>query len=377
MKVKNYILFCFFIAISSMLKAQEAVLCPLQTDVFKIENTENIPEVNPNEDGTVSLIFSDESVTDVFANYTIYEFYQMFPNSSAILQRYYSLTFDTKNLIESLIANVPETVITWAGSEASVYNSPIRTPVNSEFIQALDGNSYDVTQFKSTSDADPCQNNPCTLFDVPADFNFRVIFNYDEETELLNMESDGTTPCGNEFSIALAGGNPNEFNGNTNYLQLWESLPFTSALSENTQACHNIEATIFALLDIACPPHNSAIGDIRVILDSENETLRFYRENLIFGEHIIELSRSNLSIADQTFSLMRPFELENNPYLHISNRNNQPISVDIYGFTGQQIMQTKTFEENSLNISNLSSGLYFIRLSNLNNQQNVFKFLKN
>ncbi len=96
-------------------------------------------------------------------------------------------------------------------------------------------------------------------------------------------------------------------------------MPFTSAISENTQPCHNIEAIIFDLLDIVCPPHNFAIGDIRVTLDSENETLRFYRENLVFGEHIIEFSRSNLSIEDQTFSLMRPYELENNPYLHVSN----------------------------------------------------------
>ncbi len=98
---------------------------------------------------------------------------------------------------------------------------------------------------------------------------------------------------------------------------------------------------------------------------------------MIFGYEIIEFSKDNLSVEEEPFNLMKPFEIENNPYLQIANLNNQSVSIEIYNTSGQQIVQTKTFEENTLDISTFSSRLYFIRLSTLNNQQKIFKFLKN
>jgi len=132
---------------------------------------------------------------------------------------------------------------------------------------------------------------------------------------------------------------------------------------------------IFSVFDIACQDQN--YGNIDVSFDLETETIQFYRENMIFGYEIIEFSKDNLSVEEEPFNLMKPFEIENNPYLQIANLNNQSVGIEIYNTSGQQIVQTKTFQENTLDISTFSNGLYFIRLSTVNNQQKIFKFLKN
>ena len=378
MSGKNYILSILFIAFTFFGISQEAVLCSLQKDSFKIENSVNIPIVTSNGDDTVSLAFPDQNVTDVFGDYTIYDFFQTFPNSSETLQKYYTITFDTKSLIENVISSVPINIIKWAGSEAAVYNSPIRTTIKPEIILALDGKTFEVTKYISTSDeCDPFNNNPsCYLIDVPSDFNFLVNFNYDTETELLRIESEELTSCGNAFSIDLAGGNTYEYNEIDNILQLWESISETSAITESSEPCHSAEAIIFSILDIACPPYDNNSGNFYVTVDSETGSIQFIRELAILGYNIIELSEVNLSIEEESFQHINPFQIEGNPYLQISNLNNQSINMEIYNVSGQQIIQSAAFEENSVDISNYTTGLYFIKLSNLNNQQKIFKFLK-
>ena len=376
MKAKNYIIIGLFVLISNVLIAQQAVLCGLQTDTFRIESSENIPAITSNGDDTVTLMFPDAYVSAIFANYTVYDFYQSFPNTSEALEKYYNVTYDTRSLIEDIVANVPTTILEYSGANINGISLPFNSNVNPDLILALDDNTFELTKYRVTSDTDECYGN-CTLIDVPNDFVFRVKFNYNSETELLHMETESLTPCGNTFSIGLSGGNPNEFNQTDYNLQLWESTSVTATETEFSQPCHEIEAAVFAVLNIVCSPYDYAIGNISVTLDSENESFRFNRSNMVFGEHIVEFSRTNLSVVDETLQVMKPFQIEGNPYLQISNLNNQSVNVDIYNTSGQHITQVKNFEENSLNISDLSVGLYFIRISNLNNQQKIFKFFKN
>jgi len=353
---------------------QEAVLCSLISDTFKIEHTENVPIVTSNSDDTINLTFTNQNVTNIFTNYNIYNFFQTFPNSSETLQKYYTITFDSKSLIEDMLTSVPTDIIEFAGSSTNTSNLPIKTGISQSILNSLDGNTYNLTKFIFTSDSNPC-GNPCTLVDVPDTLSFTVSFNYNAAQEILYMESYEPTTCGNSFLIGLTGGNPNYFGNADNTLQLWESTPGESAIIESPQPCNGFELEVFSVLDIACNGYN--LGNIDVQIDSETESFQFLRENMIFGYHIIEFSKANLSIEKESFNFLKPFEIDNNPYLHIANLNNKSISVEIYNTSGQLIEQIKTFEENTLDISNLTSGLYFIRLSNLNNQQKIFKFLKN
>ena len=376
MKAKNHIIIGLFVLISNVLIAQQAVLCGLQTDTFRIDSSENIPTITSNGDGTVTLVFPEAYVSTIFANYTVYDFYQSFPNSSEALEKYYNVTYDTRSLIEDIVTNVPTSILEYSGANINGISLPFNSNVNPDLILALDDNTFELTKYRVTSDADGCYGN-CSLIDVPDDFVFRVKFNYNAVTQLLLMETENLTPCGNTFSIGLSGGNPNEYNQTDYNLQLWESTSVTATETEFSQPCHEIEAAVFAILNIGCSPNDYGIGNISVTIDSENQSFRFNRPNMVFGEHVVEFSRANLSVVDETLQVMKPFEIEGNPYLQISNLNNQSISVDIYNTSGQHITQVKSFEENSLNISDLSVGLYFIRISNLNNQQKIFKFLKN
>ncbi len=87
-------------------------------------------------------------------------------------------------MVEDILANIQTNSIEVSSLVNDTYALPMKTTISSELIQALDGNSYDVTKFISTADSHPCNENPnCELDDVPDDFNFRVSFNYDAETE--------------------------------------------------------------------------------------------------------------------------------------------------------------------------------------------------
>ncbi len=98
---------------------------------------------------------------------------------------------------------------------------------------------------------------------------------------------------------------------------------------------------------------------------------------MVFGFNIIEFARFNLSVKEENFNKIKPFKTEGNPYLQFSNLNNQSIGIEIYNTSGQQVLNTNTFEENTVDTRNFSNGLYFIGLTTLNNQQKIFKFLKN
>ncbi|WP_366125112.1 T9SS type A sorting domain-containing protein [uncultured Winogradskyella sp.] len=63
--------------------------------------------------------------------------------------------------------------------------------------------------------------------------------------------------------------------------------------------------------------------------------------------------------------------------MNISNQFENVYNIEIFNLSGQQILTSRPFNNNTINTSSFSRGLYFIRLSNLNNQQKIFKFLKN
>ncbi len=72
---KVYYLLVFLLFHTFNGTAQKPVLCSIQYEYVKIENPANIPSVTNNEDGTVTLTHQDQIITDIFANYTIYDFY--------------------------------------------------------------------------------------------------------------------------------------------------------------------------------------------------------------------------------------------------------------------------------------------------------------
>ncbi len=354
---------------------QEAILCSDLRLELKIENNSDIPIVTSNNDGTINLNFSQEYISDIFENYEIYGFNQTFPTGSEELLKYYHVFINSKGIIEDVMSQVPSASMTIFDEDFATISLPITTSLNSELIQFVDGNTFNVTKYSETSDADPCFN--CPLNSVPESFNFKVNFTYEASNDVLHIETDEETSCGHSFHIGLKGGNPNGFVDIDNMLQLWESYPTNATEIESTEPCFYLESLIFNIFDIACPPLNAAYDNTFYTIDSEEETLQLDREHIFFGHYSILLSKANLSIVDEHFIQMRPYMTKGNPNLQISNLDNQIISVEIFNALGQSVYNTKRFENNSINLSIYCKGIYFIKLADSNNEQKVFKFILN
>ena len=114
-----------------------------------------------------------------------------------------------------------------------------------------------------------------------------------------------------------------------------------------------------------------------VNIGSETGTFVLKRYNMIFATDYLTFMDEDLSIDDNQMETMRPFQIEGNPYLQISNLKDDTVHVEIFTVTGQNLTSSERYKNNTIDISDFENGIYFIKLSSLNNQQKVFKFLKN
>lgn len=370
MNGKNYIFISLFILISGFVKAQETILCPLQTGDIKIEFTDDIPTATTNPDGSITLTHQDQNITDIFAQYSIYDFYQTFPNSNpeGELIKYYTIVHVNKALINDLYDYVSPNIY--------IIEPYPNLPISATLIDLLDDKTYNLVKI-CTESSEMGQYCPENEQSIPDDFQLQITFEYDAANDIMHAETLGVSSCGNSFSIGLKGGFDDGYGVLDNTLQLWESEPGTSTPVDYYQPCYNFENTLYSVFDIGCY-EDSNYGNIRFNIDTGEEgEFVIERENAIFATDFLTFQDNALSVEDQVFKFVKLFEIEGNPYLQIENLNNQSVNVEIYNTSGQQIIQPALFKENSLNISSLATGVYFIRLSNLNNQQKTIKFLKN
>jgi len=366
--VKNYILIVLAFFCFEFCFAQINTLCSAQIDYIKIENNSDIPIVSNNSDGTITLTHPDQNITDIFSNYTIYDFYHSHPNSNpnGELFKYYSIVHGNKDLITSIYDNVPSSIF--------LVDEYTFTAIDPNVITLLDNKTYKLKSYCSDvpENGDTCED---TTVLVPNDFELKITFNYDSSLDIIRAETINATPCGNSFSIGLKGGF-NDFSGSMdNKVQLWESDLGISTESNFSDFCHYTEEMLYGLLDIGCFDGRN-YGNLLIYEGLTSNQIIFQRENSIFSTDFMTFEEDNLSIDDINLAEMRPYRSSNNPYLQISNLNNKNVTVEIFNTTGQTIYKTNKFQNNSVNLSNYSQGLYFIRLSSeKNQQQKVFKFI--
>ena len=368
MSAKNYILSFLFIVFTFIGKSQEAVLCSTQIDYVKIENSENIPTVTTNSDGTVTITHQDQNITDTFAAYTVYDFYQAFPNSTGVLSKYYNIVHQNRTLINELKNTVSPDIFYFD------YDYTF-TSVSSNIINLLDGKVYKLIKYCSDIPevGESCQHNEQN---VPEGFDLKITFDYDSTKDIMHAETIELSPCGNSFSIDLRGGSEECCYSMDIALQLWESdLGVFTETDYNSGPCHSIEQWLYSMLDIGCQGYDYYVGNIKIYPINESGQIILERQTGIFSTDFMTFQEDNLSIEETTLAEIKIFE--NHNFLNISNKNNDLLTIEIFNTSGQQILKPRHFENNTINTSSFSNGLYFIKLTNLNNQQRVFKFLKN
>ena len=367
---KAYILGLLFLLLNSISYAQPyQILCSEQTINIKIENTSDIPTFTDNGDGTITLNHSDQNISDIFNNYTIHDFFQAYPsaNPEGELIKYYTIVYNNRDLVNELHD--------YAYPEPFEFDRYESTPLSSSLIDLLDNKTYNLISLCSNESetSETCEGNEII---VASDFELKIAFNYDSNLDIIRAETVNSSPCGNSFSIGLRGGYDDLSGSLDNKVQLWESDFGISSESDGNEPCFYIEEMLYGLLDIGCLEGRN-LGNLKIYEGTNNGQIILERDNGTFSNDFMTFQEDNLSIKDNVFEQIKPYKTSDNPYLQISNSENQSLTVEIISISGQTILQNTTFETNAINLSNFSKGIYFIKLKSLNNQQKVFKFLNN
>lgn len=359
MNIKAYtiIVFLFF---SYLGLAQNTILCPIQEAIITIEDPVNIPSITNNPDGTITLTHSEAYITDIFANYVIHDLRLTYPTGTGGLLKYYTIAFETKDLINDLNTNVPSSIF--------ITDSYESTPISNDIINFLDGQVFDLIKYCSDVPevGEVCANNEQN---VPNDFYLGIQFNYDVTNDLMQATIVGQTPCENSFSISLKGGVIN------NRLQLWISNPGTTTETSYEDPCHQIENMLYGVLGISCF-EESHYGDTGIDIVVMNDTFLLHRETTTFSTDILTFRDHRLSINDNHFETIKLISNYNSTYINFSNIDNENYSIEIYNISGKQILKNTPFNNNSISIESFATGMYFIKLHN-DKTSKVFKLVKN
>jgi hypothetical protein len=93
-------------------------------------------------------------------------------------------------------------------------------------------------------------------------------------------------------------------------------------------------------------------------------------DTLVYGRQTLSTQNFNL---DSTLKIIT--DTSSNQLKLIGN--NTDLSYTIYSTSGKALITNGKLNNNTIPLSNLNSGLYFLRLTNENNKSAIFKFIKN
>ena len=328
----------FLLLLSQIGISQET--CLVQRFNISIEEASNIPSVVNNSDNTVTLVHSEQYITDIFSNYTIYSFEQAFPEATSdALLRWYTVECESKSLINELYDNVPTTTF-FINNDFEGY------AISQTFKDFFDGQRFRFSEFNSTSDLDPCTFG-CPLDPVPNDFELLVDFSYDAQNDVLVMTTTNATPCGTEFRFSFKERSSTPGEG----LVLWESEKQECFDMFQTANCIT-ESTLYSSL-FTGPSSLELIN---------GEDFKMTTLNGVFGEDNILFTREVLSV--DRFSLEKEIQIHPNPladYIHIKADNAIIRKVSVFNLLGKQVITSKG-NTKDVNVSQLQSGIYLCRI---------------
>ena len=333
--------------------SQDYIHCHELRTLVQIPDSNNIPNVTTNTNGTITLTFPQQSVTDIFANYDIFDFYP------AAISSFYYIKHNSKSLFEDLQNNVSPTII---GFDTIATDS-----IHQDLINILDGETFRVVKTVGVTDPSSCTdffgNDLCPYQDVPSNSNLEFSFTYDIVSDSFLVESTQNTICGNFFSITMKGGNPNDNVNNIPYtLQTWETTVGVSAFNPPSNPCHFTENRLFGIMGVYCD-YDYFYGNVNITIDPVTNNLKFTRDMVLLGYEGIELVNTNTnSLEESEFIKLIPY-LENDTFLlNIKNFENQSLDVEVFDINGKQIIGNTKYQPNQIDFSTFSNGVYFIRI---------------
>lgn len=349
--------------ITLSIKAQSTNTCPFIRNSIKIENTEDIPAVETNDDGTLMLTFEDVDITNIFSNYSIYEFYQTFPTGSQNAQKYYTLNSNSYDLGNEIASVVDANIMT----VSYVFET---SPLSQNIIDVFSNKVLTYTKYCSDIPEanESCNNNE---MQVPPDFSLVLETHYDEVNDVIVMQSQGLTPCENTIEIGFKAGVDSADN-----LFLWNATAGSvNTEIENTASCNYAETFLMDMFGIGCF-ENSHYGDLFFQVNNEDGTIRFQRETTIFSSDISTFTFSSLGVDDfQPLENLKLVKLNDNQAKLIDLKT-LDYELTMYDLSGKVLKKSYIDNSNLIDISRLSKGLYLFKITLPNKESKVIKFLK-
>lgn len=143
-----------------------------------------------------------------------------------------------------------------------------------------------------------------------------------------------------------------------------ENVVFTQLNTSDFTAHNNID-----VINSDFSPNSQGFVDLKI-----DETISVECAVVNRGVNRKETKKSNKIIISK--SIIYPNPNNGNFTLSLSNENKQSISIDVFDVFGKSIYQSKTNEETvNLNLPNLNSGVYFVKLIS-SNRNETLKFIK-
>jgi len=317
-------------------------ICLVQEFTIIIDDTANVPTVIDNSDNTVTVVHSEQYITDIFANYKVYSFGRMFPDeTSGTLTRWYKIECENRSLINELYANVPSTIM-------SINNNYEGYSISQGLRDFFDGQRFRFSEYNSTTDGAQCTIG-CPLDPVPSDFDLLVDFSYDTQNDELVMTTVNATPCGTEFRFSLRERTSTEGEG----LILWTSEKQPCFNPDATSNCIIENVLYRSLFDHGLPT------DLEII---NNEDFKITTPNAIFGEYNVLFTREVLST--ESFTLDKEIQIHPNPiddHIQIKADNISIQKVSVFNLLGKRVLISNQ-NTKSIDASQLQSGIYLCRI---------------
>ncbi|MFT7072409.1 T9SS type A sorting domain-containing protein [Patiriisocius sp. Uisw_017] len=335
------------------------------SSILQFGNNSNLPQVSDNGDGTITLIFSEQYITDLFAEYGIYAFEQFSGNR-------YRMESNSKNLLIAIEDQVPS-------SQIEVDNDYLPSgPIQQEFLDFVDGKTFDLigTEEYDEDQVINCYNGPmiCDPLDqVPENFNFQVAINYDSQNDLLLFETVSTTSCESSFSFSMRRSASTDFEKE---LQIWSIDSAVSNMLDG--ACGLIEFRTYLVMQLLCD-NNFDYGGFgsQYYFPDELGVFRLRKGTPLMGEFLVDFRDTELSIEENNLSEVLIYEKTGSPYLQLKNPQDKELSIVIFDLTGKNVLSKTSFKNNTLNIGVLqSNAIYLLHVKTTKGDSKVFKLLK-
>lgn len=338
---KTITLILLILFVSNNLCSQES--CIYQSFIIKIENSVNVPTSSFNStNNTITLTHSEQYITDIFSKYIIYKFEEAFPDTtSEVLKKYYRIYCASKDLINELNIEVPDDIFFFETIyEGESIDNTITNFFSTEKV-------YSLKEYITTSDGTPCTFD-CSLNPVPEDLNITIKIFYDTIKEQLILENAETTSCGNSFKFQFK----KPMNSLENDMIIWEAISNNPCFDSSVSDICELESLFFETL----------LGNFNLI--TNEESFRINAMNAIFGENVFSFEQKSLSLNDSELKksiIITPNPIKDNITLIAVSENIVISKIAVYNYSGKEVIKSEN-AFNSIDVSLLSSGIYFLQV---------------